>query len=73
MTTLRRWPQARNETTIDVDGHGIRVKVAAHRIKVEFDDAAAAAGQLGLPVRDVLERAARLATETRPSPTADAP
>ncbi len=72
-TAMRRWPQRRNETTVDVDGHAIRVKVAAHRIKVEFDDAAAAAGQLGLPVSDVLDRAARLVAETGAAPTADAP
>jgi uncharacterized protein (TIGR00299 family) protein len=60
---LRRWPQRRTETTVDVDGHPIRVKLAEHRIKVEFDDAAAAADDLGMPVRMVIERAARLAGE----------
>jgi uncharacterized protein (TIGR00299 family) protein len=63
MSTLRRWPQRRDESTVDVDGHTIRIKVAAHRVKVEFDDAATAAGHLGLPVRIVLDRAARLAEE----------
>jgi uncharacterized protein (TIGR00299 family) protein len=68
MSPLRRWPQRRDETTVAVDGHAIRIKVAAHRVKVEFDDAAAAAGHLGLPVRVVLDRAARLAEEQRSTP-----
>ena len=50
---------------LDVDGHRIRVKVADHRAKVEFDDAVAAATALGLPVRVVLERAARLVDENQ--------
>ncbi len=63
LSTMRRWPQRRTETTVDVQGHPIRVKVAEHRLKVEFDDAATAAEALGLPVRVVLESAARLAGE----------
>jgi len=73
MSTLRRWPQQRNEATVDIDGHSIRVKVAAHRVKVEFDDAAAAADHLGLPVRIVLDRAARLAEETPAAPPSGTP
>jgi uncharacterized protein (DUF111 family) len=70
MATLRRWPQRRDEITVDVDGHAIRVKVAEHRLKVEFDDAAAAAEQLGVSARAVIERAitaatTRLSTENR--------
>ncbi|HUV17421.1 MAG TPA: nickel pincer cofactor biosynthesis protein LarC [Ilumatobacteraceae bacterium] len=64
MSSLQRWPQQRAETTVEVDGHPIRAKVAEHRIKVEFDDAAAAAAAIGVPVRVVLDRAARLAAET---------
>ena len=63
MSMMRRWPQRRTETTVDVDGHPIRVKLAEHRVKVEFDDAATAADALGVPVRIVLERAARLGAE----------
>jgi uncharacterized protein (DUF111 family) len=73
MTSLRRWPQQRAETTVDVDGHAIRVKIAAHRAKVEFDDAAAAADELGLPVRVVLDRALHLAEETRAAPASGTP
>mgnify|MGYP001813544953 CR=1 FL=1 len=58
---LRRWPQRRTMTTVDVDGHRIGVKIGADRVKVEFDDAAEAAAALGLPVRTVIERATGLA------------
>ena len=54
---VERWPVAREETTIEVEGQTIRVKVADHRVKVEFDDAARAAAALGIPVREVLRRA----------------
>jgi uncharacterized protein (DUF111 family) len=57
-SVLQRWPQQRVEQTVDVDGHAVRVKVAAGRVKVEHDDAALAAAALGLPLRDVLRRAA---------------
>lgn len=60
-TTVDRWPQQREETTVVVEGHPIRVKVASGRIKVENDDAAAAARALGWPLRTVLAVAARAA------------
>lgn len=75
--TVRRWPQRRQEVTVEVDGHPIRVKVAAGRAKAEFDDAVAAATATGRPVREVLAAAeaaaGRLgepeaATGLRPSP-----
>lgn len=58
---LERWPEARTEVTVHVDGQPVRLKVSEHRVKVEFDDAAAAASALGLPVREVMQRAAALA------------
>lgn len=64
LTTLVRWPQRRSEITVDVGGHAVRVKLAEHRIKPEFDDAAAAASALAIPVRHVLDRAAALARQT---------
>jgi uncharacterized protein (TIGR00299 family) protein len=64
MSSLQRWPQQRVETTVEVDGYPIRAKLAEHRIKIEFDDAAAAAAAIGVPVRVVLERAARRIAET---------
>jgi len=57
-TVLQRWPQQRVEQSVDVDGHAVGVKVAAGRVKVEHDDAARAAAALGLPLREVLRRAA---------------
>ena len=64
MSTMQRWPQQRADLVVDVDGQSIRVKRAMHRDKVEFDDAAAAAAALDLPVRVVLDRAAHTAAET---------
>jgi uncharacterized protein (TIGR00299 family) protein len=61
-TTLERWPQARADDVVVVDGHRVRVKRANDRVKVEHDDAAAAARALGLPLREVLRRAEQLAS-----------
>lgn len=60
-TTLMRWPQRRDETTVQLQGHPIRVKLSAGRAKVEHDDAAVAAAELGLPLREVIAQAERLA------------
>jgi hypothetical protein len=51
-SVIERWPQRRSETTVDVAGVDVRVKVADGRVKVEHDDAAVAAERLGLPLRD---------------------
>jgi uncharacterized protein (DUF111 family) len=59
-TTVERWPQQRTESFVDVGGHQIGVKLGAGRVKVEHDDAAAAAQALGRPLRDVLGEAERL-------------
>jgi uncharacterized protein (DUF111 family) len=58
---VERWPQRRDEIMVDVGGHPVRVKIADHRIKVEFDDAARAAAALSVPVRQVLAAAEALA------------
>jgi hypothetical protein len=55
--TLERWPSARTVEVVLVDGHEIRVKIAAGRVKVEHDDAAAVAAATGLPLREVVSRA----------------
>ena len=60
---VERWPQRRQEVTVDVDGHPVRVKLAAGRAKVEHDDAAAAAAALRRPLRDVLRAAESAALE----------
>jgi pyridinium-3,5-bisthiocarboxylic acid mononucleotide nickel chelatase len=57
---LDRWPQARRTITVDVDGHAVRVKISAARVKVEHDDARTVAQALGVPLRDVLHRAEQL-------------
>jgi uncharacterized protein (TIGR00299 family) protein len=57
---LDRGPQARRTLTVDVDGHAVRLKISASRVKVEHDDARAAAAALGVPLRDVLHRAEQL-------------
>jgi len=54
---IERWPRARRESVVRVEGHEIRVKIAGDRVKVEHDDAAGAAAALGLPLREVLIRA----------------
>jgi uncharacterized protein (TIGR00299 family) protein len=56
-TPVERQAAERTEATVEVDGHRIRVKVTAGRVKVEFDDAAAVAASTGRPVREVLARA----------------
>ena len=56
-TTLDRWPAARTEGVVEVDGHPVRVKVGAGRTKVEHDDAAFVARATGRPLREVLARA----------------
>lgn len=60
-TDVRRWPQQRSEQTVIVEGHEIRVKIADHRIKVEFDDAKAVATATGRPVRQIIALAEQLA------------
>ncbi len=55
-TSIERWPQQRTESAVMIDGHEIRVKITAGRIKVEFDDAAKAALALGVPVREIIAR-----------------
>jgi pyridinium-3,5-bisthiocarboxylic acid mononucleotide nickel chelatase len=62
-TTIRRWPRRRTMATVEIDGQRIGVKLGDHRTKVEFDDAAAAAAALDLPVRVVIERATAAVAE----------
>lgn len=59
-TRVARWPQQRSEHVVDLDGHTIRVKIGGGRVKVEHDDARAAALALGRPLRDVLGEAEQL-------------
>jgi uncharacterized protein (TIGR00299 family) protein len=54
---LERWPAARHEDSVEVDGIPVRVKVGPGRVKVEHDDAARVARRTGLPLREALRRA----------------
>lgn len=67
-TTLERWPQQRAEASVVVEGHVIRVKLSAGRVKVEHDDAAVAARSLGWPLRAVLSAAEALGWAQEGSP-----
>lgn len=51
--TIERWPLARLESQVDVDGYPVRVKVGAGRVKVEHDDAARVARRTGRSLREV--------------------
>lgn len=62
-STVARWPQRRDEATVVVGGHEIGLKLGAHRVKVEHDDAVRAAAALGWPLREVIARAERLGDE----------
>ena len=54
---IERWPQARLEHEVDVNGCRIQIKVGAGRVKVEHDEAVRAAKLLGLPAREVVSLA----------------
>jgi len=56
-TSMERWPSARRDDIVEVDGYPVRVKVSPGRIKVEHDDAARVARRAGVPLREVLTRA----------------
>lgn len=67
-STVRRWPQRREEHVVDVSGHPVRVKLAAGRAKPEHDDAVFAAAASGRPLRDVLRDAETAALDSRSVP-----
>jgi uncharacterized protein (TIGR00299 family) protein len=56
-TAVERWPVARTEEQVTVDGIVIRMKVSAGRAKPEFDDVARAAAKTGLPPHEIASRA----------------
>ena len=68
--TLERWPSARAEHEVEVDGLPVRVKVSPGRAKVEHADAARAARRTGRPLREVVSRAEQ-AWRQRATPTPD--
>ena len=52
-----RFASPRQMITVEVRGHSIRIKVGPHGAKPEFDDCAAAARALNLPLRQVQSEA----------------
>ncbi len=56
-TSVERWPRARRFDEVVVEGRTVRIKVSAGRAKVEHEDAARLARQVGLPLREVVSRA----------------
>lgn len=75
-TTLERWPASRQETSVDVEGHPVRIKVSPGRVKAEHDDAAWVAAMTGVPLREVLARAeaeGRAALHAVPDPPSPLP
>ncbi|MFD0573903.1 nickel insertion protein [Kitasatospora gansuensis] len=62
-TVTSRTVLPRHERTVHVDGVPVRIKHGPYGAKPEHDDLAAAAAELGLPLRTVAERALR-----QPSP-----
>lgn len=66
-TAVARWPQRRDELSVDVEGHEVRLKIGEHRVKIEHDDARRAAVALGLPLREVIARAERLGADLGPA------
>jgi uncharacterized protein (DUF111 family) len=67
----------RSESSVEVDGQRIRVKVAVHdgavvNVNPEYDDVVAAAAALGRPVKAVLAEAAAAAQTARKNASAPA-
>ena len=60
---VERWPSARTEEVVMVEGLPVRVKMADFRVKAEQSDAARVASQSGMALREVISRAERLASE----------
>ncbi|HEX9995187.1 MAG TPA: nickel pincer cofactor biosynthesis protein LarC [Acidimicrobiales bacterium] len=70
-STLERWPAARSQAEVEVEGLPVRVKVSAGRVKVEHDDAVRAARRTGLPVREVVSLAEEAWRRGRRLPAGD--
>jgi uncharacterized protein (TIGR00299 family) protein len=66
LSQLERWPFARSVEEVEVEGLPVRVKRAARRVKVEYEDAARVARRTGLPLREVVSRAEARARERPP-------
>ena len=71
VTSVDRWPFARQPDEVEVEGLPVRIKRTALRVKVEYEDAARVARHTGLPLREVVSRAEDAAR--RSAPPAPAP
>jgi uncharacterized protein (DUF111 family) len=61
-TTVRKWMLSRDWTTVDVEGHPVRVKIAREagtirNVAPEYQDCALVARTTGLPLKTVFQRA----------------
>ncbi len=65
VTTVRRFALRRDETSVEIDGHPIRIKRGPYGAKPEHEDVAAAARALGVPLRQVVRRALEQADDER--------
>jgi pyridinium-3,5-bisthiocarboxylic acid mononucleotide nickel chelatase len=66
---VERWPVARTLEQVEVDGMAIRIKVAGHRAKPEFDDVARVAEKTGRPIGEVSSRAEEAWRVQHPPPS----
>jgi len=60
VSTLRKLAQPRRFETVEISGHTIRIKIGPAGAKPEFDDLAAAARALSIPLTEVSKRALQL-------------
>jgi hypothetical protein len=66
VSVVDRWPFARQQDEVEVEGLPVRIKRTALRVKVEYEDAARVARRTGLPLREVISRAEAEARRTAP-------
>jgi uncharacterized protein (TIGR00299 family) protein len=65
--SVQRLAMPRSETTVELDGVGVRVKVGPYGVKAEHDDLATAARLLGRPLAELKRSAEALAQHRPPS------
>jgi uncharacterized protein (TIGR00299 family) protein len=73
VTVVDRWPFARQHDEVEVEGLPVRIKRTALRVKVEYAAAARVARRTGLPLGEVVSRAAAAPRRTPPVPDTATP